>query len=392
MHKSSLLFLIVGDEEYGVNRMLASLFATLLPAGIKCSVIAMSGGPLADALARLGADVRILGRSSPPNYKPGFFSRPLSAARVGLHLLRNIVRVAAAIRECPADAMIVRMPNLVPLAAVAGRMSGIRTAWIMPNAVSDNYPLHVNKIVYELLVKVTHLRVIANSAYTASTLLNWFRKPDVLWLGVDESFFKRAGHREAVRSQLGVGPTDIVVGVFARLIADKGQEALIRALPGVLTTRPRVKLLLVGSSPDTAYIDRLRALCSSLNVADAVVFVGAQSDVRPYYEACDITANVRLSPEPFGLSVIESMMLGVPVLAHAAGAPGETVTDGVTGWLYHEPSPQGIEAALVRALNDMHLWPQMSSSAASRARQNFDVRIVARRLVNQLLCLPAHVS
>ena len=103
---------------------------------------------------------------------------------------------------------------------------------------------------------------------------------------------------------------------------------------------------------DTPYTEGLQRFAEQHGMADRLHFAGLVPDPERYYDAIDIAVNSRITPEPFGLSVVEAMMMGRPVLVHALGGPAETVVDGVTGWHVNDPSAESFAAGIERALSD----------------------------------------
>ena len=141
-------------------------------------------------------------------------------------------------------------------------------------------------------------------------------------------------------------------------------------------------LLLLGGPNQGGFADELRALAKRLGLAERLHIVGNVSDPERYYEAIDVAINARIDPEPFGLSVVEAMMMGKPVLVHALGGPAETVLDGQTGWHVHEPTVEGFKAGLLRALGEREKWPAMGAAARQRALEQFSLSRQAKQYVD----------
>jgi glycosyltransferase involved in cell wall biosynthesis len=112
--------------------------------------------------------------------------------------------------------------------------------------------------------------------------------------------------------------------------------------------------------------------------------IGPVSDPVPYYLACDFVINSRIGAEPFGLSVVEAMMLGRPVLAHALGGPAETVVDGVTGWHTPDMSIASVTGTLERVMAERDRWQILGAQARERALVHFTLEAVAGRLLAML--------
>ena len=154
--------------------------------------------------------------------------------------------------------------------------------------------------------------------------------------GIDvDQFRPDAGARAAVRRLHGIGDAPVVTCV-SRLVARKGQDMLIRALPQIRARVPGARLLLVGGGPDA---ERLRALAAAHGVLAGVVFVGeiADTDLPAYHAAGDVfalpcrTRGRGLDVEGLGIVLLEAAASGLPVVAGRSGGAPETVREGRTG-------------------------------------------------------------
>ncbi|MFF5290240.1 glycosyltransferase [Paractinoplanes globisporus] len=170
----------------------------------------------------------------------------------------------------------------------------------------------------------------------------------------------------------------------ARLVERKGIEDLVRALPRI----PRAELVVVGGPPGGGigadpYARELDALASRCRVADRVRLVGAvPADEMPtWYRSADVLAATPWY-EPFGLTALEAMACGVPVVASAVGGLADTVVDGVTGELVAPRDPAGLARALRRLLADETRRVSYGAAALDRAVQSYAWPRVARRLAS----------
>lgn len=146
----------------------------------------------------------------------------------------------------------------------------------------------------------------------------------------------------AVPRRPAVAPTGRTVVMAQRLEAEKDGDVGIRAWAASGLGRQGWRLVVAGEgSRDGA----LRALADDLDVADSVDFVGRQEGLDALLDrSAALLATARA--EPFGLSVVEAMAAGVPVVASAAGAHLETVGACSTEWLF----PPGDVAACAELL------------------------------------------
>ncbi|WP_433222769.1 glycosyltransferase [Dactylosporangium sp. CS-047395] len=179
--------------------------------------------------------------------------------------------------------------------------------------------------------------------------------------GVDLDLFTPDG--PAVE-RLGRRPRILSVG---RLVERKGFAELIRALPYV----PDAECVIAGAA-STGEARRLRSVAEACAVEHRVRLIGqvAVADMPAWYRSADVVAAVPWY-EPFGLTPLEAMACGRPVVATAVGGLLDTVVDRVTGDLVPPRDPRTLGHALRRLLrSDMRRFGY-SSAALDRARTRY---------------------
>ena len=191
------------------------------------------------------------------------------------------------------------------------------------------------------------------------------------------SFVKPGGPRRPEdQAPAATLPRILTVG---RLVERKGFEDVIRALTAV----PGAELVIVGGAPEGGdpYADRLVELAGQCRVADRVTLAGAvpPSEMPRWYRSADVLAAAPWY-EPFGLTPLEAMACGVPVVATAVGGLTDTVVDGITGDLVPPRDPQALGAALRRLLADEMRRFSYAAAASDRAGQSYSWRRVATQL------------
>jgi N-acetyl-alpha-D-glucosaminyl L-malate synthase BshA len=125
------------------------------------------------------------------------------------------------------------------------------------------------------------------------------------------------------------------------------------------------RLVLVGDGPDRDAAEREVA---KLRLSGKVRFLGKIEDVAQVLR----TADVYLLPsqtESFGLSALEALATGVPVVGTRAGGLPEVVEHGVSGFLTEVGDIDGLAAATVELLSDDNRWAAASRAARDRAAQ-----------------------
>ncbi|WP_165620371.1 glycosyltransferase family 4 protein [Streptococcus equi] len=140
----------------------------------------------------------------------------------------------------------------------------------------------------------------------------------------------------ALRKELAISDDETMLLSLSRVSYEKNIQAIIHQLPAVLSENSRIKLVIVGDGP---YLQALKELAVSSGVEDHVVFTGmiAHDQVGLYYKACDFFISASTS-ETQGLTYIESLASGKPIIAHGNPYLDDLITDRMFGTLYYAES------------------------------------------------------
>ncbi len=185
---------------------------------------------------------------------------------------------------------------------------------------------------------------------------------------VDARRFAPEADRRAARAELGLAGAGPVIGCVARLVPDRGHEALLRAVARLGPRWAGLRLLLVGRGEGRPAIERL---VGELGLADVVVFAGYRGDDLPQVlAAMDCFALLGAGSEESGRAVLEAMAAGRPVVAARFGAMPETVVEGETGWLV-EPQPDEVAERLHSVLADPGRARAMGAAGRRRVTAHF---------------------
>jgi glycosyltransferase involved in cell wall biosynthesis len=160
----------------------------------------------------------------------------------------------------------------------------------------------------------------------------------------------RARHRR------GDGPLVVFAG---RLVEEKGVDDLLEAMARLAGAHPDATALVLGDGQDRAAFE---ARAAALGVASRVTFGGwaEPAAVAAALAAADVVAAPsKQAPDGWveaqGLTVVEAMAVGTPVVATRSGGVGDAVVDGETGLLVDEGSPAALAAAIARLATDRAL-------------------------------------
>ncbi|MBA2681375.1 MAG: glycosyltransferase, partial [Ktedonobacteraceae bacterium] len=184
--------------------------------------------------------------------------------------------------------------------------------------------------------------------------------------------------RSIARRIAGVADDDFVVVYVGRMLPRKDVRNVVRGVASLLqrcreSAHPltsKIKLVLVGgetAEPDpvaTPEIGVLQRLVAELGIDDHVRFIGKrqQDSLRYYYSAGNIAVTTPWY-EPFGLTPLEGMACGRPVIGSAVGGITFTLVDGQTGFLVEPRNPEMLAARLYQSLTEPELLEHMGRVA-----------------------------
>ena len=180
--------------------------------------------------------------------------------------------------------------------------------------------------------------------------------------GVDLKNFQSA--EPLPREQFGYHADDVLLIYAGRIALEKNIPFLLESFAGIAKAIPNVYLLLIGGGVQP-FEEEIRSLVETMNLNSRVHMTGRiEYDQLPAFLAmCDIFVTASVT-EVHPLSVIEAMGAGLPIMGIESVGVGDTVEDGVTGFLSTEDLP-AFTAKLTRLCLDLDLRRQMSLSARS---------------------------
>jgi glycosyltransferase involved in cell wall biosynthesis len=211
-------------------------------------------------------------------------------------------------------------------------------------------------------------RIICNSLYTMRSIQAAYPGIAGRLCHVHDPVVERPATTaaQAVREELGLSETDLVIGHIGGLIPERNQATLIRAVDLLRRSNPRIKLVLVGDGPERA---RLEELVRTLHL-DALVRFAGYRDPGDLLGVMDLYVNPCVD-EGFGIAVVEAMLAGLPVVIADAGSHPELIIDGECGFLYEPGNPEELAARLQWLIDHPVDARRMGARARLHAQRQF---------------------
>ena len=189
---------------------------------------------------------------------------------------------------------------------------------------------------------------------------------------IDPEVYDRRRYTGALHEELG--GSDKVLMHISNFRPVKRVRDVVRIFARVREEVPSV-LVMVGDGPDRVHAE---AEARELGVDEHVRFLGKIDAVAPLLAAADLFL-LPTQSESFGLSALEALASGVPVIGTDAGGLPEVVRNGETGILCAVGDTDGMSAAATTILREDGRWQAMSRLAAQDARQRFAMNDVVKQ-------------
>ena len=341
-----IMQVVLSLECGGLEKLVIGLSSELNKKGFKASILCLDKrGELAKEAESKGIKVLSMGK------KPGFdFLLPF--------------RLANVLRKEKID--FVHTHNFGPLiyGGLAARMAGIHAI----NTRHGREEKKASSCIWNL-----NRKIIAISEDARRELLRHNKIPSckvrVIYNGI--SINSKINVNKAVnkRQELGLNPSDLVVGNVARLSEEKDHFTLIEAFFKVNKEMENTMLVIAG---DGQLKDSLRLKVKSLKLEDKVLFLGFRDDAQELMYIFDVFT-LSSTTEGVSLTLLEAMASEKPVVATNVGGNPEVVTDGVTGFLVPPKEPERMAEAIIRILSDRDMAKRMGEAGRKRVEEKFSL-------------------
>jgi glycosyltransferase involved in cell wall biosynthesis len=294
--------------------------------------------------------------------------------------LRALLKVIKAERP---DMVHGHMPMSGLIARLAARLAGVRVVAYTCHGFLFNQPGPVGRRVAAFVLEWCGAR-LTDRYLTVSTeeaadarRLHISERAIAVGNGRDPArFHPNPEARVRIRAELGTSEHVVVVCVVSRLVRHKGHPELLAAMREI----PGTELWVVGNRLNSDRGEDLAPLFEASGLGTRLRRLGYRDDISDLLAAADIFA-LPSHFEGLPMSVIEAMLVGLPVVATDIRGPREQIVNGETGLLVPARTVMPLAAALRRLVDEPALRARMGEAGRMRALALYDeARVVARTL------------
>ncbi|EXX89091.1 glycosyltransferase, partial [Paenibacillus darwinianus] len=377
---SLLVFSHISSPDYvtGAEKLLFFTMRELIPR-YACMLVVSNEGVIAAQARALGIPVVMLNIPIIPSLNLGL-----------PHVPQNIERrmsepfwpelIALLLRLKP-DAVLVNT-SVHPLPAIAAKAMGIPVIWTVMEVLQETPHTaacaafiagHADRIVG---ISAATLRPFGNERAERTLLLppSW-REED---LAPDQWPLYRAG----LRSQLGIGEEQRLVGFIAGTIyGSKGFHAFMDMAVRLAVRCRCARFLIVGNPMDAGYFEDGLAIARSSGMLDLFRWIRFAERIEQVYPAMDVVVVPSLGAEGFGMTALEGMAFGKPVVSFASGGLSEIhEMTGSAAWSVGTGDVESLTAAVFRLLSDERLLQETGERNRVSAGAAFGIGAYQSRL------------
>lgn len=267
---------------------------------------------------------------------------------------------------------------------------------------SDKFP--PERIFIEKQIVQSADAVIAECPQDKSDLIEYYNTPvekiTIIPCGFSAKEFYPV-NREIACTLVGLRTDEKILLQLGRMVARKGVDNVVRALGRLKNTGVPYRLVVVGGETDNPdpmacpEIARLQRIAKEEGVENNVTFVGRKNRdiLKYYYSSADIFISTPWY-EPFGITPLEAMACGTPVIGSNVGGIKYSVADGKTGFLVPPNDPDALAAKVHLLTSNPALLQQMKKASKQRVQENFTWQKVAKMVADlyQHIHVPALMS
>ncbi len=230
----------------------------------------------------------------------------------------------------------------------------------------------------QIFRRANAIQAISHFLATWAERMGAVSKPCVIPNGVDIARFSSRlapAERERLRTQLGFQESDVIIITTSRLTLKNAVDDLIKSL---ISLPSRYKLLIAGEGADRA---SLGALVEANGLHERVTFLGARSqqELPQLLQCADLFCRPSLS-EGLGISFLEALASGVPIIATPVGGIPDFLHDGETGVFCQPRDPASIAKAALRIQEEPGLRQKLIQQGEGLVKKDYAWEGITKRI------------
>ena len=170
-----------------------------------------------------------------------------------------------------------------------------------------------------------------------------------------------------------------IIGNIARLVPKfKGQDILIKSIHILKEDYPNIKCYFAGSAPGKEEI-QLKELVGKLDLKDNITFLGNITDIEKFLNNIDIFV-LPSRKEGFGISLIEAMAMGVPVISSNTPGPAEIIANERLGKTFENENSEDLAIKIKKVINSYSVEKEKAINNIEKIKDKYNIITMCKSL------------
>jgi len=212
---------------------------------------------------------------------------------------------------------------------------------------------------YKCVFRILKIHVVCNSKYTSLSLKENF--------GITSDHILNPIVRVVATQRKNSSETLIKLGICGRIAEWKGQLFALKALAPLLSNSNNLVLEVLGSPlfGDEIYFQQVKNFIADNSMSEKVILIPFSAEPEKIVATWDLSIHAAIEPEPFGRTIVESLMVGVPVIVPNVGGPLEIISERINGLTYKIGDVDDLANKVKEFLENSKLRKELVSNAGN---------------------------
>ncbi|MCP1663163.1 glycosyltransferase involved in cell wall biosynthesis [Methanocalculus sp. AMF5] len=290
-------------------------------------------------------------------------------------MIRYIVSRALFLRKNQVDIVHTNDGRMHTIWGIAARLAGVRLIWHLRSTIHSNISKNPYKLIYFKLKTALPTKVLTVSEYSKSTFPDRLKNRSIVVMNPFETLSpqpERAQSRQVLINELQCSHNTKIVGFVSNLFERKRPQIFVQMAAEICDSGCNDIIFPIFGDKREPMTTITKNLIEKYDLKEKCILMGPRFPIEPYMAACDVLVAPAVR-EPFGRTLVESMLVGTPVTAADDGGHKEIIESGVTGLLVKPDDPHAFAEAVHYLLENPTASKRMSEAARDWARNNCSV-------------------
>lgn len=341
-----ILKILNSNDEGGVLQAEIQYLKELRGSGVNIHSVIIGNGRNKELYEKL-SDMAVFMPGNELLISGGLLGKSKSLISLLLWSKNSMKLIPSEIKNKSYNAIVFGRISFVFLSYFLAKKNKIKNYHFVHNTVNNSISLLAYKIIFKLFSVIP----LANSEFTKQKLKG--ASNHIFYPGYDMARIAQSHAGKTYREEYGLNSNTLVLGIAARVCEFKAQDVVVKALMDKQFEKEDFVLFIAGVIKDKAVMERIKIYAGE-HYRKKIIYLGDLSKMSKFYASIDILLNSGKGPESFGISVVEAMASGLPVVALSVGGTAETVQDSYNGWSYDEFSLSGYTITLKRVFEEKY--------------------------------------